>query len=70
MELSEKQKMLGAALFARHISKEATVYIMMLLDEEEDIDDLTWYMGQNPSATEKQLMAVASQLVKERRENN
>jgi hypothetical protein len=68
MELSQKQKMLGAALCLRKLNKQSVVYIMMTLEHEDDIDDMTWYMGQHPQADDVELMAVASQLVKERKE--
>lgn len=70
MELTQKQKMLGAALYMHHVRKETAVYIMMLLEKEDDMDDLTWYMGQHPTASDEELMAVANQLVKESNENN
>lgn len=63
--LSQKQKMLGAALFARHASREATLSILMVLENDEQVDDMTWYMGQNPNADENQLVAVAYQIVKD-----
>lgn len=69
MELTEKQKMLGTALYMRHVSKQTTVVIMMTLETEDQIDDFTWYIGQNPQASEQQLIAVAYQLVKEAKEN-
>lgn len=64
-QLSQKQKMLGAALFARQISKEAMLSIMMVLENEEQVDDMTWFMSQNPAADENQLVAVAYQIVKD-----
>jgi hypothetical protein len=70
MELSAKQKMLGAALFVHHAKKETAVYIMMLLDNEEDIDDMTWYMTEHLNASDEELMAVARQLDKERKQKN
>ncbi len=67
-QLSQKQRMLAAALFARHVSKENAVTIMMVLENDEQIDDLTWFMGQNPEATQEQLVAVAYQIVKDAHE--
>lgn len=69
-ELSQKHKMLGAALFARHVSREAMVSIMMVLENDEQVDDMTWYMGQNPNADENQLVAVAYQIVKDANQGN
>jgi hypothetical protein len=68
MELSAKQKMLGAALYMHHVKKETAVYILMLLDAEDDLDDMCWYMSQHPQATDNELIAVASQLDKERKQ--
>lgn len=68
MELSEKKKMLGFALYARKVSKDATFHILMTVDLDDEIDDLTWYMGQHPNASEEELYAVARQLDKESRE--
>ncbi|MGN0812001.1 MAG: hypothetical protein ACI4MQ_00625 [Candidatus Coproplasma sp.] len=64
-QLSQKQKMLGAALFTRQVSKEAMVSIMMVLENDDQVDDMTWFMGQNPNADENQLVAVAYQIVKD-----
>ncbi|MGN1060676.1 MAG: hypothetical protein ACI4QN_02985 [Candidatus Coproplasma sp.] len=64
-ELSQKQKMLGAALFARQVSRAAMLSIIMVLEDDEQIDDMTWYMSQNPNADENQLVAVAYQIVKD-----
>ena len=68
-ELSQKQKALGFALFAKKISKQGMASIMMVLENDEQIDDMTWYIGQNPNATEEELIAVAYQIVKEAHEN-
>lgn len=68
MELTEKQKMLGVALYMHHVRKETAAYIMMLLDEEDDIDDMNWYIGQHKQASDEELIAVALQLDKERKE--
>jgi hypothetical protein len=70
MELTQKQKMLGSALFMHNVRKETAVYIMMVLEKEDDIDDMTWYLGQNPKASDEELIAVANQLVKESSEAN
>lgn len=64
-ELSQKQKMLGVALYARKASRQTTAAIMMVLENDEQIDDMTWYMGENPQAGEEELLAVAYQIVKE-----
>ncbi|MGN0808092.1 MAG: hypothetical protein ACI4MN_06585 [Candidatus Coproplasma sp.] len=64
-QLSQKQKMLGAALFARQVSRDAMLSIIMVLEDDEQIDDMTWFMGQNPNADENQLVAVAYQIVKD-----
>ena len=65
MELTQKQKMLGAALYARHSSKQTAATILMVLETDEQIDDMTWYMGEHPQASEEELIAVAYQLVKD-----
>ncbi len=65
MELSQKTKMLGAALYARKCSKNAIVTIMMALENDDQIDDMTWYMGENPKAGDDELIAVAYQIVKD-----
>lgn len=67
-QLSQKQKMLGAALVARGVSRENTLTIMMVLENDEQVDDMTWFMGQNPEATQQQLVAVAYQIVKDAHE--
>ncbi len=68
MALTDKEKMLGFALHARGLSKEYTLAILMLLNLEDEIDDMVWFMGENPKATQEQLLAVALQLDKESRE--
>ena len=68
-ELSQKQKALGFALYARKVSRQTMATVMTVLENDEQIDDMTWYMGQNPDATEEQLIAVAYQIVKEAHEN-
>ncbi|MCM1437850.1 MAG: hypothetical protein NC131_01380 [Roseburia sp.] len=67
-ELSQKQKALGFALYAKHVSRQCMATVMMVLEDDEQIDDMTWYIGQNPQATEEQLIAVAYQIVKEAHE--
>ncbi len=67
-ELSQKQKALGFALYAKRVSREGMATIMMVLEDDEQVDDMTWYIGQNPSATEEELIAVAYQIVKEAHE--
>ena len=47
MELTQKQKMLAVALFTRRIRRENTAAILMVLKTDDEIDDLTWYMGQH-----------------------
>lgn len=66
--LSQKQKALGFALYAKRVSKQTMTTVMMVLENDEQIDDMTWYIGQNPNATEEQLVAVAYQIVKEAHE--
>ncbi|MDE6691538.1 MAG: hypothetical protein K2K04_06155 [Clostridia bacterium] len=67
-ELSQKQKALGFALYAKNVSKQTMATVMMVLENDEQIDDMTWYIGQNPDATEEELIAVAYQIVKEANE--
>lgn len=66
--ISQKQKMLGAALYARRVSRENAVAILMALEDDDQVDDMTWYMGQNPQDTQEQLVAVAYQIAKDARE--
>ena len=67
MELTQKQTMLAVALFTRRIRRENTAAILMVLKTDDEIDDLTWYMGQHPQAMDEELVAVAYQLAKEAR---
>lgn len=67
-ELSQKQKALGFALYAKRVSKQTMATVMMVLEDDEQVDDMTWYIGQNPNATEEELIAVAYQIVKEAHE--
>ena len=64
-ELTEKQKMLGAALYTRHCAKQTTITIMLVLENDDQIDDMTWYMREHPQASDEELIAVAYQLVKD-----
>lgn len=68
-ELSEKQRMLGMSLYARNAKKENIAAIMMVLEGDEQVDDMTWYIGQNPQASEEELVAVAYQIAKEAKGN-
>ena len=68
MALTDKEKMLGFALHARGVKRETMVSILLLLKLEDEIDDMVWFMGENPGASEDQLLAVACQLNKESRE--
>jgi hypothetical protein len=42
---------------------------MMILEREQDIDDMTWYMNEHPTASDDELIAVARQLDKEYKES-
>lgn len=66
--LSQKQTMLAFALKARGVKRENCFNILMALDDDEQVDDLTWYMGENPNASEEELVAVAYQIVKDYKE--
>lgn len=68
MALTDKEKMLGFALRARGVRKEAMISIMSLLTLEDEQDDMAWFIGQNPAAGEELLLRVALQLDKESRE--
>lgn len=68
-ELSQKQKALGFALYAKRVSRQTMATVMMVLEDDAQIDDMTWYIGQNPQATEEELIAVAYQIVKEAHED-
>lgn len=67
-QLSEKQKMLAFALHARGVSRSNAASILMTLENDDQIDDITWYMAQNPSAPQEELVAVAFQIRKEAHE--
>ncbi len=58
------------ALYARQVSRENTAAILYVLENDGQVDDLSWYMGQHPEAGGDELLAVAYQLVKEAHENN
>lgn len=66
--LSQKQTMLGFALKARGVNRHNCFTILMALENDDQVDDMTWYMGQHPEASEEELVAVAYQLVKDSRE--
>lgn len=70
MELSEKMKMLGTSLYLKKFSKQAMASIMLTLENDEQVDDMVWYMGQHPQAGEEELLAVAFQLVKDARDSS
>ena len=57
--------MLGAALYTRRYSRETAITILMVLETDDQIDDLTWYMGEHPQASDEELISVAYQLVKD-----
>ncbi len=60
--------MLGFALKARGVSRNNCFTILMALEDDDQVDDLTWYMGEHPEASEEELVAVAYQLVKDAHE--
>lgn len=64
-QLSQKQTMLAFALKARGVSKDNCLNIIMTLENDEQVDDLSWYMGENSKASEEELVAVAYQIVKD-----
>lgn len=67
-QLSEKHKMLAFALHARGVSRSNAASILLTLETEDMVDDLTWYMTENPSAPQEELVAVAFQIYKEAHE--
>ena len=67
-KITQKQTMLAFALKARGVNRDNCYTILMALDDDEQVDDLVWYMGENPNASEEELVAVAYQLVKEAQE--
>lgn len=69
VKLTDKQKMLGLALFARKVGKAEMATILMVLENDDQIDDMTWFMSNNPQASGQQLVAVAYQLVKDAHDN-
>ncbi len=68
MALTEKEKMLGFALHARGVRRDVVVEILMLLTLEDELDDMVWFLGENPKADDAMLLKVALQLDKESRE--
>ena len=68
MALTEKEKMLGFALYARGVRRDVVVEILMLLTLEDELDDMAWFLGENPKADDAMLLKVALQLDKESRE--
>lgn len=68
MALTDKEKMLGFALRAHGVRKEALIEIMMLLTLEDEQDDMAWFLGENPKVDEALILRVALQLDKESRE--
>ncbi|MGN0817843.1 MAG: hypothetical protein ACI4L9_02635 [Candidatus Coproplasma sp.] len=68
MELNDKQKLLGFALKNRGVGKESMINILYLLDTDDELEDMSWFMRENPNASEEQLVAVAYQLDKESRQ--
>lgn len=67
-QLSQKQTMLAFALKAKGVGRHNCFTILMVLENDDQVDDLIWYMGQNPAASEEELVAVAYQLVKDAHE--
>ena len=68
MALTDKEKMLGFALHARGVRKDVAVEILMLLTLEDELDDMAWFLNENPKAGDAMLLKVALQLDKESRE--
>ena len=58
----------GKKVTKEEAAKQTIAAIMMVLEDDEQIDDMTWYIGQNPQASEEELVAVAYQIVKEAHE--
>lgn len=69
-KLSLKQKMLGIELYRRQAQKQTIAAIMTVLEGDEQIEDMMWFMEENPQATEEKLIAVAYQLAKEANDND
>lgn len=67
-QLSENRKMLAFALHARGVSRSNAASILLALDNDDMVDDLAWYMTENPSAPQEELVAVAFQIHKEAHE--
>lgn len=68
MALTDKEKKLGVALRDRGVSKDAMIEILMHLTLDDELDDMEWFLGENPNADEDILLRVAYQLDKESRE--
>jgi len=64
-QLSKKEKMLAAALYARQLKPENVVAVLMALQSDDDVDDMVWYLGQHPNAMDEELVAVAYQIAKD-----
>lgn len=67
-KISQKQKVLAAALYARGVKRENTVAVLMALEDDEQVDDMIWYMGQHVSAKDEELVSVAYQIAKDAKE--
>lgn len=68
MALTDKEKKLGLALRDHGASKDAMIEILMHLTLYDELDDMAWFLGENPNADEDMLLRVAYQLDKESRE--
>lgn len=68
MALTDKEKKLGLALRDHGASKDAMIEILMHLTLDDELDDMAWFLGENPNADEDMLLRVAYQLDKESRE--
>ena len=71
MALTDKEKKLGLALRDHGASKDAMIEILMHLTLDDELDDMAWFLGENPEAGEAgedMLLRVAYQLDKESRE--
>ena len=68
MALTDKEKKLGFALRDHGVSKDAMIEILMHLTLDDELDDMAWFLGENPNADEDMLLRVAYQLDKESRE--
>lgn len=68
MALTDKEIKLGVALRDHGASKNAMIEILMHLTLDDELDDMAWFLGENPKADEDMLLKVAYQLDKESRE--